>query len=168
MIIWIFGSEITLMDPPAVKIGGILTERHTETMRRRDEVWRQLGAAELNTDNWRASELHSPLGGRPHAINYHIWRLATTTCSAATMLAQRALLHSARRIPRQLTPKRNYASQDSGLQGAQDNPFNRERAAVKHHAAETSGMLSHLLDPCHTRHVFQLRLLLVSEFGRHR
>jgi hypothetical protein len=129
----------------------------------------KLGAAELNTDIWRASELHLHLLAddlTPSTITFG--RLATTTCSAATMLAQRALLRSARRIPRQLPSKRNYASQDSGLQGAQDNPFNRERAAVKHHAEESSGMLSHLLDLCHTCHVFQLRLPLVSEFGRHR
>lgn len=84
------------------------------------------------------------------------------------MLAQRALVRSARQIPRQLRSKRNYASsQDSGLHGAQDNAFNRERAAVKHHAEETSGILSNSLDPHHICYVVQLSLLLVSEFGRH-
>jgi len=58
------------------------------------------------------------------------------------MLAQRALIRSARRLPRQLPAKRSYAAQDANLQGAQDNAFNRERAAVKHHAEQTSGITS--------------------------
>jgi hypothetical protein len=56
------------------------------------------------------------------------------------MLAQRALIRSARRLPRQLPTKRSYASQDANLHGAQDNAFNRERAAVKHHAEQTSSI----------------------------
>jgi len=55
------------------------------------------------------------------------------------MLAQRALIRSTRRLPRQFLPKRSYASHETNLHGAQDNAFNRERAAVKAHAAQTSG-----------------------------
>jgi hypothetical protein len=63
------------------------------------------------------------------------------------MLAQRALIRSARRLPRQLPAKRSYASQDAKLHGVQDNAFNRERAAVKHHAEQTSGIASVFQSP---------------------
>jgi len=59
------------------------------------------------------------------------------------MLPQRALLRSAQRLsPRTPTiraPRRPYSS-ETGLHGAEDNAFNRERAAVKHHAAESSDL----------------------------
>lgn len=43
-------------------------------------------------------------------------------------------------LQRQMVQRR-FASEQSGpkLTGAADNAFNREREAVKHHAAETSG-----------------------------
>lgn len=63
------------------------------------------------------------------------------------MLAHRALIRSARRLPRQLPTKRGYASQDANLHGVQDNAFNRERAAVKHHAEQTSGITSFSTSP---------------------
>ncbi|KAF2089976.1 COX6A-domain-containing protein [Saccharata proteae CBS 121410] len=64
------------------------------------------------------------------------------------MLSQRTLLRSAqllrssaaRSTPRFAT-RRAYSTQgagESGFQGAADNAFNRERAATKAHAAETS------------------------------
>ena len=40
--------------------------------------------------------------------------------------------------------RRHYSAPagESGFTGAADNAFNRERAAVKHHAAESSGKCS--------------------------
>lgn len=38
---------------------------------------------------------------------------------------------------------RRYASSGSNLSGAADNAFNRERQAVKEHAAGTAGMPTH-------------------------
>lgn len=37
-------------------------------------------------------------------------------------------------------PRRRFASEKTALTGAADNAFNRERAAVKAHAAATSGV----------------------------
>lgn len=66
------------------------------------------------------------------------------------MLSQQFIARAGQRIARQPAVRsafrRNYASQgtaqgagEHGFQGAADNAFNRERAAVKQHAAETSG-----------------------------
>jgi hypothetical protein len=55
------------------------------------------------------------------------------------MLAQRALLRSTRLM----TPKSPVArggSRSYSAPGAQDSAFNKEREAVKHHAAESAGM----------------------------
>ena len=63
-------------------------------------------------------------------------------------LPQRSMLRASQRFGAQLrspairTPlTRRFASsaENSGLQGAEENAFNRERAAVKAHAAGTSG-----------------------------
>lgn len=43
-------------------------------------------------------------------------------------------------ILRQLGRRQLHGAGQSGFQGAADNAFNRERAAVKDHAAATSGM----------------------------
>lgn len=60
------------------------------------------------------------------------------------MLPQRALVRSTQRLARAPVArtafrKRPYSSEPSGLTGAADNEFNRERLAVKQHATETSG-----------------------------
>ncbi|KAF1344747.1 cytochrome c oxidase polypeptide VIa [Delphinella strobiligena] len=52
------------------------------------------------------------------------------------MFARRAATQLRSSVPRQLG--RRQLSTESGLQGAADNAFNRERAAVKAHAAATS------------------------------
>ena len=43
-------------------------------------------------------------------------------------------------ILRQLGRRQLHGAGEKGFQGAADNAFNRERAAVKDHAAATSGM----------------------------
>ncbi|TID16818.1 cytochrome c oxidase subunit VIa [Venturia nashicola] len=56
------------------------------------------------------------------------------------MLPQRALVRSAQRLSQRAParlPKRHSSTQHS-FTGAEDNAFNRERAAVKQHAAESS------------------------------
>ena len=62
------------------------------------------------------------------------------------MLPQRSLLASQRfasqlRSPvvRQTIQRRLASTENSALNGAQDNAFNRERQAIKDHAAATSG-----------------------------
>jgi hypothetical protein len=64
-----------------------------------------------------------------------------------TMLPQRALVRSAQRFsartPARL-PKR-HSSTEHTFTGAEDNAFNRERAAVKQHAADSSGTRSPML-----------------------
>ncbi|QDS68476.1 hypothetical protein FKW77_010843 [Venturia effusa] len=58
------------------------------------------------------------------------------------MLPQRALLRSAQRLSHRTPlrlPKR-YSSTQHSFTGAEDNAFNRERAAVKQHAAESSDL----------------------------
>jgi len=58
------------------------------------------------------------------------------------MLAQRAFTRRLAQSAPRTVLRRTYASHgigESGLQGAADNAFNRERAAVKQHAADTSG-----------------------------
>ncbi|TLD25720.1 cytochrome c oxidase subunit VIa [Venturia nashicola] len=58
------------------------------------------------------------------------------------MLPQRALLRSAQRLSQRAParlPKRHSSTQHS-FTGAEDNAFNRERAAVKQHAAESSDL----------------------------
>jgi cytochrome c oxidase subunit 6a len=57
------------------------------------------------------------------------------------MLSQRAVLGAARRLPTQIRQpvQRRWASSAEQFTGAQDNAFNRERAAVKAHAAESAG-----------------------------
>lgn len=61
------------------------------------------------------------------------------------MLSQRALVRSTQRLARAPVArtafrKRPYSSEPSGLTGAADNEFNRERLAVKQHATETSDL----------------------------
>lgn len=64
------------------------------------------------------------------------------------MLPQRTMLRSAQRFSANIRSpavrkpfQRRFASaENSGLHGAEDNAFNRERKAVKDHAAATSGM----------------------------
>lgn len=53
------------------------------------------------------------------------------------MFARRAATQLRSSVPRQFG--RRQLSTESGLHGAADNAFNRERAAVKDHAAATSG-----------------------------
>jgi hypothetical protein len=63
------------------------------------------------------------------------------------MLAQRTLIRTAQRLPSRSAPlrstKRTYATQTTGSGSSgfkpQDNAFNRERDAVKAHAAASSG-----------------------------
>lgn len=63
------------------------------------------------------------------------------------MISQRIFARTAERFAAQRSittrnvARRTYATEPnaSGFKGAQDNPFNRERAAVKAHAAQTSG-----------------------------
>ncbi|KAF2229840.1 mitochondrial cytochrome c oxidase subunit VIa, partial [Viridothelium virens] len=53
------------------------------------------------------------------------------------------LLRNARVVPRRAALRRPYSSEaggQSGFSGAQDNAFNRERKAVKDHAAATSDL----------------------------
>jgi hypothetical protein len=64
-----------------------------------------------------------------------------------TMFPQRTMLRTSQRFASQLrspairTPfqRRLASTESSGLHGAEDNAFNRERKAVKDHAAATSG-----------------------------
>jgi hypothetical protein len=70
----------------------------------------------------------------------------------ATMLPQRVLVRSTQRLARAPVAqtafrKRPYSSGPSGLTGAADNEFNRERLAVKQHATETSGEFNAGLGP---------------------
>ena len=56
------------------------------------------------------------------------------------MLSRRIAATSLRSpVLRQLGRRQLHGAGESGLQGAADNAFNRERAAVKEHAAGTSG-----------------------------
>lgn len=63
------------------------------------------------------------------------------------MISQRLLQRTALRVPPQVSARavrsnvqRRFASsEEQPLTGAADNAFNRERRAVKHHAAESSG-----------------------------
>jgi hypothetical protein len=57
------------------------------------------------------------------------------------MLSQRAVLGAARRLPTQIRQpvQRRWASSTQEFTGAQNNAFNRERAAVKAHAGESAG-----------------------------
>lgn len=63
----------------------------------------------------------------------------------AVQYAARAMQRSARARPtavRQPVQKRLAHSSELPLEGAQDNAFNRERRAIKAHAAATSGAWS--------------------------
>jgi cytochrome c oxidase subunit 6a len=51
--------------------------------------------------------------------------------------------------------QRRFNSTDSKLPWMVDNAFNREREAVKHHAASTSGAYTQLAR-CHVRSLFQV------------
>lgn len=51
----------------------------------------------------------------------------------------RAALRRSTQALRTPVVRRTYSSAQGGFEGAADNAFNRERAAVKQHAAETSG-----------------------------
>lgn len=55
------------------------------------------------------------------------------------MFARRAANQLRSPILRQLGRRQLHGAGQSGFQGAADNAFNRERAAVKDHAAATSG-----------------------------
>jgi cytochrome c oxidase subunit 6a len=61
------------------------------------------------------------------------------------MFPQRTILRASQRYAGQLrTVRTNFqrrlaSTEQSTLHGAEDNAFNRERLAVKQHAAETSG-----------------------------
>jgi cytochrome c oxidase subunit 6a len=56
------------------------------------------------------------------------------------MLSQRLVLGAARRIPTQVRqPVQRRLASTQQFTGAQDNAFNRERAAVKAHAGESAG-----------------------------
>jgi len=63
------------------------------------------------------------------------------------MFPQRAMLRTSQRFAAQLRSptlrssfqRRFASSESSGFHGAEDNAFNRERQAVKDHAAATSG-----------------------------
>lgn len=59
-----------------------------------------------------------------------------TTYITNDMLA----IRTAPRIVRQVGARRYASSESSSVSGAADNAFNRERQAVKDHAAATSGM----------------------------
>lgn len=67
----------------------------------------------------------------------------------SSMFSQRAMSRAAtQRFAAQVRPQsirtpfqRRFASTESGFTGAEDNAFNRERQAVKEHAAATSGEL---------------------------
>ncbi|EAS35050.1 cytochrome c oxidase subunit VIa [Coccidioides immitis RS] len=58
------------------------------------------------------------------------------------MFSQRALLRTPRRLPYHVNApfRRRFVSTDGKLSGVPDNKFNRERAAVKAHAAATSDL----------------------------
>lgn len=69
------------------------------------------------------------------------------------MLPQRAILRSsqqalcsARQVTARSAGRRWYSASETTFTGAQDNAFNRERAAVKAHAAATSGMTTNFHD----------------------
>jgi hypothetical protein len=61
------------------------------------------------------------------------------------MIAQRALARPLQRFTLAKSPlravRRGYASESTGAWKPADNAFNRERAAVRAHAAESTGML---------------------------
>jgi hypothetical protein len=66
-------------------------------------------------------------------------RQLTSMLTRSTFLrASRPLLSNAARPTARAPLRRHYASEE--LSGPADNAFNRERLAVKHPAAETSGM----------------------------
>ncbi|KAK3045400.1 hypothetical protein LTS18_013884 [Coniosporium uncinatum] len=59
------------------------------------------------------------------------------------MLSQRALLRSGQRLAQPTRSSLNrtaFRRSESQLAGPQDNAFNREREAVKHHAEQTSDL----------------------------
>ncbi|EOD48563.1 Cytochrome c oxidase subunit [Neofusicoccum parvum] len=56
------------------------------------------------------------------------------------MLYRAALRRSPQQLLRAPATRRAYSSAQGGFEGAADNAFNRERAAVKQHAAETSDL----------------------------
>jgi len=58
------------------------------------------------------------------------------------MLPQRLFLRAQRAGIARAPLRRPYSQSTGGFQGAQDNAFNRERAAVKAHAAGSSGKCS--------------------------
>lgn len=60
------------------------------------------------------------------------------------MFPQRNAFRFAQRAAQQVRSgaQRRYNSSQQNFPWAVDNEFNRERAAVKHHAADTSGMYS--------------------------
>lgn len=62
------------------------------------------------------------------------------------MLARAALRRSTQQMLRAPATRRAYSSAQGGFEGAADNAFNRERAAVKAHAAESSGAYLYMLD----------------------
>lgn len=68
------------------------------------------------------------------------------------MNVQRLSLRLARPVLRS-TFQRRFASDKTELTGVADNAFNRERAAVKAHAAATSGMY---MPPTSTQSLFSL------------
>lgn len=66
------------------------------------------------------------------------------------MLSQRNILRLAQRVrstPVRSAAQRRFNSTEQKFPWQVDNEFNRERAAVKHHAAATSGMYRQLREP---------------------
>ena len=66
--------------------------------------------------------------------------LSTQPSYTATMFTTRAAKQLRSPILRQLGRRQLHGAGEKGFQGAADNAFNRERSAVKDHAAATSGM----------------------------
>ncbi len=83
-----------------------------------------------HSSNLTSPELHT------HTDNTNC---PTTT---ASMLPRAPLLRLTQRTALRSAIRRPYSAQgvgETGLRGPADNAFNRERAAVKHHAEQTSG-----------------------------
>jgi hypothetical protein len=73
-------------------------------------------------------------------VNYHSPLRRSIHSTLDTMLGLRTATRASQALPAfRNTATRRWASSGAEFHGAADNAFNRERAAVKQHAADTSG-----------------------------
>jgi hypothetical protein len=93
--------------------------------------------------NLRGLELRATYDSLPRSFTQRLNHHNDTMFPQRTMLRASQRFSSQLRSPAVRTPfQRRFAStESSGFVGAEDNAFNRERKAVKDHAAATSGAL---------------------------